>query len=125
MIRPQPAGPLNQARSELGVAAAAGGGVAQLAGGCGCGPGCLPAMPAVMTAKVHVKASVTTLAGTAACTDALSEPSQGDSGRPSRIMSNASTGSLGAAASGSSARLNRARQQTARQCTGPGQVRLP
>lgn len=83
------------------------------------------AMATVMTAKTQLNASVAAEAGTARWAAALSEPSQGDSGRPSGIMSRASTSRPGAAASSISAAPNRARQASARAATGDRQVLLP
>jgi hypothetical protein len=61
-------------------------------------PQALPAampMVMVMTANVQVNASVMLPAGTARCTEALNDPSAGDSGMPSGIIRTAITGRLG------------------------------
>jgi hypothetical protein len=83
------------------------------------------AMPTVMTAKDQANASVELAAGTARCTDALSDPSQGDSGIPRQTMSRARAMRPGAAASSISVAPNSARHIIARRSTGPFQFRLP
>ncbi len=89
-------------------------------------PTALPAaMAVVMTAKVQANASVELAAGTARWTEALSDPSQGESGSPSGIMSRARTIRPGAAASSMRAAPNSARQPMARPSTRPPQSRLP
>ena len=73
-----------------------------------------PAMATVTAAKVQANASVELAAGTAPWTEALSEPSQGESGTPSGIMSSARTIRPGAAASSKRVAPNSARQPIAR-----------
>ena len=89
-------------------------------------PQALPAaMLILMTANVQAKPSAEPAAGTARCTDALSAPSQGDSGRPSGIMRTAMTARSGAAASSASVAPNSARQVTARPSTSARQFLVP
>jgi hypothetical protein len=89
-------------------------------------PQALPAdMPTVITVKVQANASVEPAAGTARWTEALSDPSQGDSGTPSGIISRAKTIRPGAAASSSSRTAKSARQAMARSSTRLRQSRLP
>jgi hypothetical protein len=75
--------------------------------------------------NVQAKASVELAAGTARCTDALSDPSQGEKGMPSGIISRARIARSGAPASSISVAPNSARQATARPSTGLRQFLLP